>query len=298
MNNKNNKKGELSTQQIVLLIILIASFIIILLFLFRLNPGEELDKETCHQSVVLRGSKALPSNGIPLKCGTRYLCITEDGTCESLTKPDVERVKTEEDVYNILAEEMADCWWMFGEGEVDYVGKDIFQNLYCSICTQFVLDDSLKKIPAFKSGTVSEKEFYRYLENKEVPNKGVSYLEYITKISDGQALESFLSSENAGFKEYNLGDQYYVFMGIYSKISTVTWITLGAAAGVVLVVALPVGIGLASVVLLGGAGGAAGYYAGTTVEGFSGKSYLTPTIIRANSRDFDAFRCKNAVTSS
>ena len=122
-----NKRGELTTQQIVVLIILITSFIVLMFFLFRLNFQETTNKEICRNSVVLKGKSVLPADMTPLKCNTNYVCITKDGSCEGLTyysyKIDVEN---KDEMYSALAEEMADCWWMFGEGEINYVGKRSF----------------------------------------------------------------------------------------------------------------------------------------------------------------------------
>ena len=60
---------------------------------------------------------------------------------------ETKKVKTETEVYGILADEMADCWWMFGEGKVNYVGKDLPEKqLYCSICSQLAFDNSLEEI--------------------------------------------------------------------------------------------------------------------------------------------------------
>ena len=62
-------------------------------------------------------SASISEDAIPLKCSRIYICISKDGTCERMTKPEVKKVKTEDEIYNILAEEMATCWWMFGEGK-------------------------------------------------------------------------------------------------------------------------------------------------------------------------------------
>lgn len=303
--NKINKrkKAEISTQQIVLLIILIASFIIILFLLFRLNLGEESDKEACHQSVVMRANSAVPTEAVPLKCSTKYLCISKDGTCEGLTKPVLEKVKTKEEVYDVLADEMADCWWMFGEGKLNYVGKDMTHNLYCSLCTQFVLDDSLAEIPAFKQGKVNEKDFYQYLENKQLESEDMSYLEYITGSKTVANLERSLASKGQSFGNYDLRKQHYMMMGIYSEVGVWRWATGGAV--ILGLAAIPFTGGISSTLITavivtsaGAGGGAGGYFVGTTVKGESGFEYLTPVIIEANSREFDAFNCKNVMTVS
>jgi hypothetical protein len=292
-----NRKGELSTQQIVLLLILIISFIIILLFLFRLNPGDESKKEACHQSVVLRGNSVIPADAVPLKCEINYLCITKDGTCEGITTKNVEKVKTEEEIYDVLANEMADCWWMFGEGDLNYVGKDLKENLYCSICTQFILDNSLNEIEGI-NGEIDESRFYQYLGAKEYSDKDMSYLQYITSANSFGSLESSISSEGGSFGSYELGKQYFVMMGMYSDVGIAGWIAAGTGLGVaiVLVPFLPGGgITLASAIVMTLSTGG-GAIAGTVVKGASGESYLTPVIIRANSDEFKVFKCKDVMT--
>ena len=120
------KKAELTTQQIVILIILIVSFAILLYFFLRLNLQKETDSELCHNSVIMRSKALISESSVPLNCKTSYVCITADGTCESMTNPEIIKVKTKDELFNSLAEEMRNCWWMLGEGKVDYVGKDFF----------------------------------------------------------------------------------------------------------------------------------------------------------------------------
>ena len=56
------KKAEMTTQQIVILIILIIGFAVILFFLFRLNLGQESDKQLCYNSVMNRANKLVPTD--------------------------------------------------------------------------------------------------------------------------------------------------------------------------------------------------------------------------------------------
>src|SRR3990167_3997406 len=109
---KQDKKGELTTQQIVAITILIVSFIVILLLLFRLNLGEETTKELCRNSVLLKSKSVFPEEAIQLKCYRNYKCITFDGSCEGLNNPEVAKVNNQDEVYNEIAEEMSDCWYM------------------------------------------------------------------------------------------------------------------------------------------------------------------------------------------
>src|SRR4030042_3079209 len=104
------KEGEITTQQIVLLIILLVSFIVILFFIFRLNIGKTSASEICHNSVVMR-SNPISKDAIPLRCVRQYICLTKDGECASMTKPEIIKVESKEEIYQALAEQMANCWW-------------------------------------------------------------------------------------------------------------------------------------------------------------------------------------------
>ena len=287
------KKGELATQQIVMLIILITSFAILLFLLVRLDLGKTTEKEICHNSVIARGSSVLPEGSIPLDCRRAYVCISADGTCKQMTKPDLKKVKTEEEVYNILAEEMVTCWWMFGEGKVDYVKGDLFEQNYCSICSQIAFDDSITEL--FGADTIDKGEFYGYLASNNVSGRGITYSEYLVKT------ENLLQIHEGGFGKINLENQYYVLMGIKSKVSKEKWIGGGAAAGVVFlgvlsVVSAPVSVGIISSILYAGAGAATGNFFAAIVEGESGNQYISPTVIEVNSEEFKDLNCKSIVT--
>ena len=291
------KKGEMSTQQIVVLIILIASFAILLFFLARLNLGQTTEREVCRNSVLMRGSSVLPADSVPLNCKRSYVCLTSDGSCESLTKPRKEKVQTKDEVYEVLANEMADCWWMFGEGKINYVGSDFREKLYCSICTQVAFDDSVGQI--FEQGVIDENYFYNtYLANKNVPGKDITYLEYLYGTNDFSLIHS------GSFKDRDLSKQQYVMIGIISKESTFKRVVVGVgAAATITAVALltpitgPVAlVSTTGILATGGSGIAGGIYMGVTGEGPTGEKFLKPTIIEANSEEFKALDCKSITT--
>lgn len=294
------KKAELTTQQIVILIILIISFIVILLFLLFLNPWNVSDKEVCHNSVVMRGSPVLPSDAISLDCKTRYLCITKDGSCEKMTSPEIEKVKTKEEAYKVLADEMADCWWTFGEGKVDYVGKDMVPKHYCSICSQIAFDDSLEKV--FSSGEIDKEEFYNYLSLTKISEKDYTYLDYLV------GAQKVSNIYNGKFGTINLDKQYYVVTSIHSKTNWVKWGAVAGAVAAVTIIAAPVVLGSASIAQLvtlkgvlfieGTAGltGLGGHYVGNVVQGKSGNDYMPPTIIEAELEVYKALNCSSINT--
>ncbi len=303
-NKRGNKKGELTTQQIVTLIILITSFIVILFFIFYLNLGEESDFLKCQNSVALRGSSDLTANTVPLDCKTHYVCITADGTCESMTSPDIKEVKTKSEVYGVLAKEMRDCWAMFGRGKINYVENNILpNNLYCSICSQIAFDDSLKTDKFFINGFIDQEDFYEnYLAKTKISGEDMTYLEYLYGIRDYSGLESFLVSENIGFDQINLDKHHYVLMGITAEVSTLSYIAGGAVvvgAATLYFVGAPASIpATVGFVLLSAAGGTTGYFVGTTLEGESGNEFMPPILLEVDSDKFEKLECEDVKTLS
>lgn len=316
-----DKVGELSTQQIVLIIILLASFAIILYLLFRLNLGGESDKEICHNSVVMKGNSISSSDAFPLKCARTDVCISKDGKCEGMLNPEKVKVKTKGDVYNAMAKEMADCWWMFGEGSVDYVGSKLLERNYCSICSQILFDESLKELKegdgslSFPNGEINKDEFYDFLAVSEI-EPGKTYADYFFGTNDIQSLKRDVLNNPDNDLDVNtfgtikIGEQSYVMMGIRSEIkSAYKWLAVGIGT----VVAVPLAIFGAPVVgaiVLGGAVATGAYGAeiaelfkpqigGIIVEGNGIKNeFLSPTIVPARSETFEFFDCKNVLTLS
>lgn len=296
------KKGEITTQQIVLLIILLVSFVVILFLLFRLELGKQSDAEICHNSVVMR-STPLPEGATPLKCSRAYVCLSKDNTCEAMANSEIIKVKTKEDVYNALAEEMADCWWMFGEGKIDYVGKDLKENLYCSICTQLVLDNSVGEIEGIQ-GKIDQRDFYSSLEKMQMPDKETSYLEYLTGYATFSSFQSAIGSKGVTFGSFEFNKPYFVMMGINSVVGTWKWIAVGAAVAGVIAIPFTGGISSTAIsaLIIGGAatgGGVGGHFIGTTVKGDGvDNEFLKPVIVEANADTFKKFGCKDILTST
>ena len=300
-------KGEITTQQIVLLIILLISFVVILFLLFRLNLGKESDSDICHNSVIMRGNSVLPADAVPLKCSRTYVCLTKDGSCERMTKPDIKKVKTKEEIYKILAEEMADCWWMFGEGKVDYIGKDfIIRDNYCSICSQLAFDDSIKEIEGIEE-SISKDEFYNYLSLTPVPDKGMNYAQYLFGTNDVQSLKNqILKGENETevfaetFGIIDLSKQHFVIMGITSEIAGKGW---KVAAGI--------GVTAVGFFIPGAGWSLAGSILGTLIMAYGDEigaiivsgngiknNFMAPTIQEANSETLKKLNCYDVITQA
>ena len=179
MIGKIKKRGELTTQQIVILIIVITSFAIILFLLFRLNLGETSNKQICHNSVVLK-SKGGGFIG-ELDCKVNYVCISGGGKCEEIDPTITVEVDStnKEEIMKAIADEMADCWWMFGEGELNY-GEG--GEMTCATCSIIVFDDKI-----LEQDNINYREFYKYLNT--LPKSETET--YFTYLYDSYDVEKF-----------------------------------------------------------------------------------------------------------
>ncbi len=324
MKTSNKKNGEITTQQIVILIILIVSFVVILFLLFRLNLGKQTSVDLCRNSVILKGKSILPKDTIKLDCYRNYKCITFDGSCEGLNNPEIVKVKTADEVYKNLADEMAQCWSMFGEGKVNYVGEDLTKNNYCSICSQIIFDNSLNKINEFSGGKISKDSLYDYLSKTKINNGKTTYAQYFFGTNDIEKLKSESQKNGVGtFGTIPTGNQFFVVMGITSGVSVWEWAGIGggvgtgvAGTGIILsaiALATPPGWIIGAVLIGAGTIGAAGgaIFSDNVAEllkpeilaitvsgnGISNK-FMAPTIVEANSEKFKALNCKEILTYS
>jgi hypothetical protein len=326
MKKKVNKKGDSNIPVVIRgFIIAIICFIVILIFLFVLNLGKTSEDVVCYNSVVERSTGGPIIQGgiqtlIPLNCKTHYPCITQDGSCEEMTKPEIVKVNNVDEVYNSLAEEMVTCWSKFGEGKLNYAGRDPDQKLYCSICDQVGFDNSLNKV--FKNGQINKENFYNYMAHNNISGKDVTYLDYLFGLDNTQQIKEVLngnvlnntdgsltdSKAQIQFGTITIGKQYYVVMGIFSDVAL--WrkalgTGVGGAAivlGSIILTAASAGatlptVPLAIAVAAGAAAGTAGgYMIGVAEQKESGKNYLIPTIIEANSEDFSKLNCSEIPT--
>ncbi|MFH1607550.1 MAG: hypothetical protein ABIA78_00270 [archaeon] len=213
-----NKRGELTTQQLVTIIVLIVSFVIILFLLFRLGLGEETNKEICHNSVLLKSKSSL---GGSLDCKTNYVCISGGGKCDGfsedyLVKVDLSGTEAEakNETMKAIADEMADCWWMFGEGKVDYTkgidwGK-VTGKKACSICSTLSFDKEIREFT--KSNIIHYNNLYVYLQSTK-KNNAESYLSYMYNTNN---LDKF-KGDNYLLKPFNFNGKYFIVTGISEK---------------------------------------------------------------------------------
>lgn len=211
--DKNNK-GELTTKHIVMMIVLIASFIIVLFLLFRLNLGETSAKEICHNSVVLKEKSGILAG--PLDCRTNYLCISGGKSCEEISATSTVKVDNKNETMKALADEMSDCWWMFGEGKIDYVGTGAFTKVACAVC-------SIVEFEEISVDSISHQEFYNYL--KTTPkSSSQTYLQYLYATDTIDDFDEGFNPDDYLNNQIELGEEYFILTGMAEEgILTPRW---------------------------------------------------------------------------
>ena len=184
-----NKHAEMTGKAIVELIILIASISVILLLWVAFNWNPTIDRESCHQSIILRSSfnagfLEVSKNVVPLKCQTEKICL--GGSCESefgdagrknpVTKIKLSKNEEElkQEVLETIANSMYDCHSMLGEGKLDFMPSKFWTKNYCLICSRFILDEEFKG----KIENIAYGDIYKYLGEKKISDDK-SYLEYL-----------------------------------------------------------------------------------------------------------------------
>jgi len=88
------------------------------------------------------------------------------------------KVNDENELIKEMVNLLYDCWWMMGEGKVDYIpaGKLYnYKEAYCTICNKVYFDSKIQE--KYEEG-IPMSELYSFMKTNKVPNKDESYLFY------------------------------------------------------------------------------------------------------------------------
>ncbi len=127
-------KKALEAEVLIGIIITILIAAVIFLFIRGLSLKGIIDREACHQSVVMRSLPAgigeAMKRGIPLKCKTEDILIN---------------FEDEELIKQRIATAMYDCWWMLGDGKMDFFARPwALSEVNCVICSKISFSDATK----------------------------------------------------------------------------------------------------------------------------------------------------------
>jgi hypothetical protein len=212
MSFMRNKTGDLKYDILMYAILGVLVLSIGFYFIFNeLFVGEDLDMEVCRQTIQIRAllpDATIQSFGnpinfysfkdkFPLKCKTMVKVI-ERSDVEDIDKAN-----------KIIGETMAECWALYGDGDLDIFPSEIYgMKSVCMPCARIHLTEDAKKyvlgngveinIRNALDGRLNEKtSYYNYLQNK-----GKNFAAF----SFGNVLEFDLSGD-----DFSLGEdvEYY-----------------------------------------------------------------------------------------
>lgn len=188
-----SKRAALSIKFIIILAILLLGFAVILFIFSQYNWKGEIDKKACHQSVIYKASapeiKDKKILELPLNCKTEKFCITANwffkGNCDDDFLGEEYKTKRiskneenwDDEINQIIADELYDCWWMMGQGQVQIYSRDWSKNdekRVCNICSRIAFDKELQEELKLVRGTT------KYLTTHKIPDSDITYWQFLT----------------------------------------------------------------------------------------------------------------------
>ena len=201
----NGKKG-MEAGFLVAIMITIVAFVLIAGVIYRFYAkAEDTEAETiCHDSIALRAAMALrmtASTSTNPLTGNRLEVINNNlraipVLCKTIDK----KVKGDKKVVmKQMAEKMARCWWMFGEGRYDHtfysssanVQSTVFnfENLgqyKCFNCYSILVED------IEDDSDITQQEFIEFLNREKYSKSNKTYVDYIQSVGGpGRVLFAF-----------------------------------------------------------------------------------------------------------
>lgn len=201
-----NKKSEMGVMIQVILIIIIAAILIGLFAKIYLETRNLNAIEKCRLSVLAKEKiSQLASAGTrvfdsptKLECYANYIDVTPKKIYKNQNKQSAFPY-TEDNLNKILAMEMYDCWYQFGQGRI----KPFTAGKRCVICAQITFDSD------FQTQNPKILGFDEYLENTKIPRTETTYLDYLTNKQSGKILNP--SPQGTQTKlEIDTTRQYYI----------------------------------------------------------------------------------------
>ncbi len=184
-----SRKG-MEAGQLVIIIVVIVSFMLIAGVVTRwLSRADDTEAERlCHDSVALRVSTALRINPQGKSDDEYFQAIKAQLTTPLLCKTiDTKARGTKNDVMKTIADKMAQCWWLFGQGKYEDLlsgskiqvlpslfGFDDYTNK-CFNCYT-ILTEEINDAPE-----ITPQEFMTFLLTEKYSKSKTTYLDYIQK---------------------------------------------------------------------------------------------------------------------
>lgn len=227
-----NKHGSEKYYIIISLILGLIVLGLSLSFIFKEYFNEdELDWQQCRQSIILRSSlpnlKELGTDlkgAFPLKCKTVVVTI-DSGEGE--------------EVYGKISETIAQGWYMFGEGELDFVHRDLLRNKrYCLVYARIHSTGE----DAQKSDRISGEDpidldvgefsrgFYNYYIGTKIPGREETYNDYLPMLGSNKPSSRFIFNPKIDLQREDIALVYVInkYSPLTKLISYIPFILVGS----------------------------------------------------------------------
>jgi len=279
------KKAQVSLLAVLIIVLLIGIPITYFIATTKERMGDTARKESCIISVktnaeARQGKTIFEEN---VKCPAKLLTITE---------------KEDNKIKRTLADEMAECWEIFGGGKSELFDEE---GVYCAVCSVVDFKDKNKKIGGFSE--------YLLKTNMRSPRNKLVYADYLSVYKTPNAekyAEDILSKGGADttIDTSNTYSTLFIYakgkdaisdlkdaLGGTGKAVAITGLAGGAAGGAIAVFLLgsnPVGWVTAGFIVVGaGAFSLYTYFSGEPPEWMA----LT-TLTEYSEQELDRYKCK------
>jgi hypothetical protein len=200
---KKEKKGAIIQGKIIgIIILIIVAAIIIAFVVTELAIGRTaVNKQDCYNTVVARNNafvrgEFVQTELVPLRCKTEEIAI---------------KTTNEEEIKKTIANAMYDCWWMLGEGKMNFLKDDAYirlmpkdsyaEKVACLLCSTITFDEKVKDKNL-------QLDVLSYMETTKIPIKNMTYLDFLTNSENSELDTSQATTTDR--KNVNTGQDYAV----------------------------------------------------------------------------------------
>jgi len=185
----SNKKALLSLNSLIALILILLAGAVILYFVFiySLDLSVASNVEACRESILIASQSKRVGNAplFPLNCPRKDLIIKKEDIVE-------DNQIVQKKARKIIADAMAECFYMVGEGKVDpFSNFDHIGMGLCLVCKKIKFDESLKSfIEDYKDSSEFDPDEHtikftpEFLLNNIMPGTSETYAKYIYNVED------------------------------------------------------------------------------------------------------------------
>jgi len=283
------KKGMMaSTLGRLILILVIALILIVFIGKVTLFGKERSDVEICRLSVLAASKSKIVGKPLveSIQCETRDIEINEKGIYKNNKKIETFRnlgvsegkSDAENKIKNLIANELYNCWYQFGEGKFNVFDDWNGQTIKCFLCSDINFKEIYSTFPSI--------DLTEFMAETKIPNTDKTYFQYIG-----------VDPENIGQVRYiiDTSKSYSVIFSI-SKWSSFgqAWALEGGGAVVGAVAGAKIGAALGTIVpgagtaVGAGVGGIIGAGAGTILHFMHTDEWAT-TLLLEESKNLPNF---------